>query len=154
MNSPKNPLDRLIDSTYDFGRFMRKQMMGHSSSGSGSSGKNENLLHVHALFLISEEEGLTMKKFADSLRVSSPSATSLVNRLVKMQWVGRLHDEENRKLVRIRLTPLGKRILKEKHDRRREVLRHVFGHLSRSEQLQLARLHEKLSRAISTRIHH
>lgn len=148
MNSPKNPLDRLIESTYDFGRFMRKQMTGQMVGG-----KKENLLDVHTLFLISEDEGLTMKKLAESLHISSPSATSLVNRLVRMSWVGRMHDDRNRKLVRLWLTPLGKRILKEKHDRRREVLRHIFGHLSRSEQLQLARLHEKLSRALTPRFH-
>ena len=87
MSKQKDPLDRLIDSTYAFGRVMRQQMLGQMKDGGG------NLLHVHALFLISESEGVTMKQFAQSLHVSSPSATSLVNRLVKMQWVGRLHDE-------------------------------------------------------------
>ncbi|NOS67301.1 MAG: MarR family transcriptional regulator [Candidatus Peribacteraceae bacterium] len=144
MSPPKDSLDRLIDSTYDFGRIMRQLMMG------SMGGRGENMLHVHALFLISEQEGLTMKDFAKSLHVSSPSATSLINRLVKMQWVGRMHDDKNRKLVRLRLTPLGKRVLREKNERRRDVLRHVFGFLTASEQLQLARLHEKLSGKLSS----
>ena len=92
-----------------------------------------------------------MKELAKSLHVASPSATSLINRLVKMQWVGRMHDEKNRKLVRLSLTPLGKRILREKHDRRREVLRSIFSLLTPSEQAQLARLHEKLSSKLSAR---
>ncbi|MSR86879.1 MarR family transcriptional regulator, partial [Candidatus Peribacteria bacterium] len=69
-------------------------------------GCGANLLHIHSLFLISEQEGLTMKEIAKSLHITSPSATSLVNRLVDMKWVGREHDTENRKLVRLRLTPL------------------------------------------------
>ena len=144
MSPKKNALDRLIDSTYNFGRIMRQQMIGAVKGGSGA-----NLLHIHTLFLISEQEGLTMKDLAKSLHVASPSATSLVDRLVKMQWVGRMHDDKNRKLVRLWLTPLGKRILKEKHDRRREVLRSIFGHLTAAEQLQLAKLHDKLSSKFS-----
>ncbi len=145
MHSRKDPLDRLIESTYDFGRFMRQQMMGGMSTGKGG-----NLLHVHTLFLISEQRGMTMKELAQSLHVSSPSATSLVDRMVKMQWVARMHDEKNRKLVRLTLTPLGKRILKQKHDMRRNVLRHIFGLLTVAEQLQLTRLHEKLITRLSS----
>ncbi len=143
MSRPKNPLDRLIDSTYDFGRIMRQQMLGGMKVGAGA-----NLLHIHALFLISEQEGLTMKELAKALHVSSPSTTSLINRLVKIHWVGRKHDEQNRKLVRLWLTPLGKRILKEKHDRRRDILRHIFSHLTPAEQRQLTHLHEKLIRTL------
>ena len=145
MTPAKDSLDRLIDSTYDFGRIMRQQMMGGMKIAGGA-----NMLHIHALFLISEQEGLTMKELAKSLHIASPSATSLINRLVKMQWVGRMHDEMNRKLVRLWLTPLGKRILRQKHERRRDVLRHIFGHLTANEQLQLAKLHEKLSSKLST----
>ncbi len=144
MSHRKDPLDQLIDSTYEFGRIMRHQMLGEMHAG-----KPVNFLQIHALFLISEEEGMTMKQLANLLHVSSPSATSLVNRLVKMQWVGRMHDESNRKLVRLWLTQPGKKILKEKHDRRREVLRSIFGKLTSKEQLQLSHLHQKLSRTLS-----
>ena len=139
MNPSTNPLDRLIDSTYDFGRIMRRLMIAHMGTAKGAS-----LLHLHALFLISEKEGITMRELAKSLHVSSPSATSLINRLTKVQWVGRMHDDRNRTLVRLWLTPLGKRVLREKNERRRTVLRHVFSFLSPAEQQQLARLHEKL----------
>lgn len=146
MSTPKDPIDRVIESTYEFGRYMRQQMLTDTQAG-----HMINFLQLHALFIISESEGMTMKELAKALHVSSPSATSLVNRLVRTQWVGRMHDDRNRKLVRLWLTPLGKRILREKHDTRREALRHIFGLLSRSEQLQLARLHEKLSRKLSIR---
>lgn len=146
MSQKKNSIDRLIDSTYDFGRIMRQQMICGMKLGGGA-----NLLHIHTLFLISEQEGVTMKELATSLHISSPSATSLANRLVKMRWVDRRHDEENRKLVRLGLTTLGKKILRENHERRRSVLRHIFSHLTQAEQAQLARLHEKLSQTLSIR---
>ncbi len=145
MSPRKNAIDRLIESTYDFGRIMRQQMIGQAKTADGA-----NLLHIHALFLISEMKGMTMKQLADSLHISSPSATSLVNRLVRTGWVGRLHDKQNRRLVRLRLTPSGKTILRKKHERRRQVLRRIFGLLTTAEQLELARLHEKLSTKLSS----
>ncbi len=149
MREKKDSLDRLIESTYEFGRIMRQQMLGGMKLKGGA-----NPLHLHALFLISEQEGLTMKELAKLLHVSSPSATSLVNRLVNMQWVGRMHDDKNRKLVRLWLTPLGKRIFREKNDRRRDVLRNIFGLLSPEEQMVLSRLHEKMSESLSSSIAH
>src|SRR5438874_2022493 len=96
MRKEKDPIDRIIESTYEFGRIMRQQMF---EGNKGTSAMN--FLQMHALLLISDREGLTMKQLAESLHVSSPSATSLANRLVKMQWIGRMHDEKNRKLVRL-----------------------------------------------------
>jgi DNA-binding MarR family transcriptional regulator len=148
MSVLKDPIDRIIESTYDFGRFMRHQMMSEMHGQ-----KPVNFLQMHALFIISESEGMTMKALAKALHISSPSATSLANRLVRMQWVTRLHDTANRKLVRLRMTPLGKKILREKNDRRREVLRRVFSFLTPSEQAQLARLHEKLSSKLHLYLH-
>ena len=144
MSQPKDPIDRIIESTYEFGRIMRQHMLCNPKTGEAT-----NPLQLHALFLISEQEGMTMKELANLLHVSSPSATSLVNRLVKVQWVGRMHDDRNRKLVRLWLTPLGKRVLKEKHDQRRAAFRGIFSLLTSSEQLQLAELHEKLRHKLS-----
>ena len=144
ISTPKDPIDRIIASTYEFGRIMRRQMLTDPKTGAAM-----NPLQLHALFLISEQEGMTMKELAKLLHVSSPSATSLVNRLVKVQWVGRMHDDRNRKLVRLWLTPLGKRVLKEKHDQRRAALRGIFSLLTAAEQTQLADLHEKLRHKLS-----
>ena len=148
MSARKNPIDRLIDSTYDFGRLMRQQMIGQMKAVDGA-----NLLHIHTLFLISETKGMTMKQLAQSLHISSPSATSLVNRLVRTGWVARMQDAHNRKLVRLKLTALGMQMLRKQHEKRRRVLRHIFSLLTVSEQLELARLHEKLSSKLSTTSH-
>ena len=142
MKDPKNPIDRLIESTYDFGRIMRQQMIGGDAGG-------PNLLHLHALLLISEREGMTMKELARALHVSSPSATSLCNRLVRTGWIARRHDDTNRKLVRLQLTEAGKKILREKQERRRSILRKIFSALTKSEQVALTHMHQKLTRAIA-----
>jgi DNA-binding MarR family transcriptional regulator len=138
-------IDRLIDSTWEFGRVMRRMMLG------GQHGDTRiNPLHIHALFLVAEKPGTTMKEFATGMHVTSPSATSMVNRLVRLKWVKRGHDKVNRKLVRLQLTQEGKRVLREKDAKRRSILRGIFGLLTPSEQRQLAQLHEKLGRKLSS----
>ena len=142
MTKEANSIDRLIESTYDFGRIMRQQMIGSSAGG-------PNLLHLHSLVLISEREGITMKELAQALHISSPSATSLCNRLVRTGWVARRHDDTNRKLVRLKLTDTGTKILREKQERRRLILRKIFSALSRREQIALTKMHQKLKHAIT-----
>lgn len=67
-----------------------------------------NPQQLFAMFLICEHDRMTMKELAVHLGITSPSATSLVNRLVRMKWVVRVTDPLNRKLVRLRMAPAGK----------------------------------------------
>lgn len=141
----RDAIDRLIDSTWEFGRVMRRMMLGAQGGEA-----RVNPLHLHALFLVGDRPGLTMKEFAAGMHVTSPSATSLVNRLVKVSLVRRAHDRQNRKLVRLILTTEGERMLREKDAKRRRILRGIFGLLTVSEQRQLALLHEKLGKKLSS----
>ena len=145
MNASNDSLTRLIESTYEFGRMMRHHMLG-----GGKMLRTANLLQMHVLFVISEHEGITMKEVAKMLHVSSPSATSIINRLVRLLWVTRKHDHLNRKLVRLRLTPAGTRMLHAQQRKRDSMLRTIFGGLSKAEQKQLALIHEKLRKHLAT----
>ncbi len=138
--SARDPIDRIIESTFEFGRIMRHRMMSCEQRGAGVI----NFLQMHALMIVSEQKGITMKELAKSLHVSSPSATSLVNRLVRLRWVGRLRDPDNRKLVRLRILPAGSSMLRSKFRERQKVVRELFRLLSRDEQNALATIHEKL----------
>ncbi len=67
-----------------------------------------NPQQIFAMFILSEHDRMTMKELAVHLGITSPSATSLVNRLVRIKWVIRMTDPLNRKLVRLRMAPAGK----------------------------------------------
>lgn len=137
---PADPIGRIIQSTVEFGRIMRHQMMC-------APGEQMNFVQIHALMVIAEQPGITMKELATGMHVTSPSATSLVNRLVKLKWVDRKHDTKNRKLVRLKLTAKGASELKAKQEARGKILRELFGYLSSTEQETLAAIHEKLIHA-------
>ena len=134
-----DPIDRIMQTTFDMGRIFRQKMMLCDQDMI-----TMNPLQIHALFIVEERKGLTMTELAEALHVSSPSATSLVNRLVKFGWISRGHDAKNRKLVRVQLTAEGKKFLKRKHQERHAIMMELFGFLTPEEQETLASLHEKI----------
>lgn len=109
-----------------------------------------NPQQMHALFVVSENDGLTMKELAGKLEITSPSATSLVNRLVRLKWVTRAADPKNRKLVRVRIAPEGTQFLKAKTEEVAGAMKNVLGLLNADDRHDFARiltnLHEALLR--------
>src|SRR5438045_450401 len=98
-------IDRILASWMKTGRIMRQRMSSLQKE------KGMNPLQLHGLIIIREHDGITMKEFADHLRVTSPTATSFANRLVKLGWITRKHDLKNRKLVRLHISLSGQKIV-------------------------------------------
>ncbi len=138
----ESSLDSIIELTFDLSRVIRHMMVNVSEHGA-----HVNFLQIHALALIEQHPGMTMKELADALRVASPSATSFVNRLEKLGWIMREHDAQNRRLVRLMLTNAGKSIMREKRALRTATLKKFLGFLTPEDQRQLVQILEKLHRA-------
>lgn len=62
---------------------------------------------IYLLIVLSRKKSMTMSQAAASLGCSKEQATRLVAALVEAGYIERLHSEENRKLVMIRLTKEG-----------------------------------------------
>lgn len=123
-------VDDIVQSVYQLGRTMRKRMLTHDASGL-------HMGQMHALLFISEKPGITMKELAKALHVASPSATSFIDRLVKLRLVARLSDDSNRRLVRLKLTEAGSKMLKEKMSQRRRMFMELLSTLSASDRESL-----------------
>ena len=120
-------IDRIMGLTMGIGRVMRSRMGGLARE------MKINFLQLHALALVTERPGITMKELAAELFVTGPSATSFIERLVRLKCIRRVRDRSNRKLVRLMITPAGKSKLAACLQRRRTVLSHILGKLSRSD---------------------
>jgi DNA-binding MarR family transcriptional regulator len=55
--------------------------------------------------------GLGMSRIAELMGHSTPAATGLVHRLEKLGYVRRIHEEEDRRKVRVTPTPKGNRLV-------------------------------------------
>jgi DNA-binding MarR family transcriptional regulator len=137
-------LDQLYHTTFDIGRLMRQRMLEHMDG-------DMNPIQGHALMVVEQHPAMTMSELAKCLHMTSPSATSLVNRLVRHKLLVRRHDRLNRKLVRLTLTPAGKRMIQRMNRLHAEVITTMFGHLDEPQLRVLIQLHRSmLERANST----
>jgi len=107
-----------------------------------------NPQQMYAAFMIYEHEGLTMKELAEHLGITSPSTTSLVNRLVRLKWVSRMADPSNRKLVRLKLAPDGKKILTQVMKTQSTAMGEVLSLLSVTDRTDFARILSNLHDAL------
>ena len=89
------------------------------------------------LFLLREAPGMPAGALAEDLRVTPPTVTGLVDRLVRMGLVRREEDPKDRRLVRNVLTERGQEILGEVEREGRAFLTQLLERLSAG---QLSRL--------------
>jgi DNA-binding MarR family transcriptional regulator len=141
---------RIIQLWMEISRLLRKSM---SKRDAGACQMNH--LQMHGMSVVAEHPDITMKELADLLHISSPSATSFVDRLVKLSWLERVADAKNRKLVHLRMLPAGKEALALAVKEHSAVMHGLFSLLSSSDQAQFERvllnLKEALARNVAAR---
>ncbi|HXC77568.1 MAG TPA: MarR family transcriptional regulator [Candidatus Acidoferrum sp.] len=88
---------------------------------------------VAALASVSSRGPLTLGELAEAEGVSRPSMTVLAANLLDQNLVARELDENDGRLVRVRITPEGKRVLERSRTRRTAYLAKRLGALSAEE---------------------
>lgn len=137
--------DRIVSLVVDLHRYLRKRMCDLPH------GKDDlNMHQFQSLILIRERAGITMKDLADSLRITRPSATSFVNRLVRHGLVARMADSANRKLVRLKLTPKAVKMIDSMQQRRDASLADIFGRIPEADRAHFVRIIEQLLHSLSS----
>ncbi len=138
--------DRVAALTMDVSRAMRKRMCempGH--------GVQPNMLQLHALIVLQEHEGILMMDFAEILKISRPTATAFAARLVRLGWAKRLRDKENRKLVKLSLTPAGRSMIATLMRQRRAFLSAMLSRLTEGDRKAFIRILETILSLLQSR---
>ncbi len=86
-----------------------------------------------SLDLINSHGSMKMKDIAGELNISLPAATGMIDRLHHMGLVKREFDLKDRRIVKIALTPKGKRILDNTKENRKKAIEDVFSERSAKE---------------------
>ncbi len=76
-----------------------------------------SMLQLQALIFIRERESCSMSSLAAEFRIGLPSATALVERLVRVDLLSRSEDPNDRRVTRVRLTSAGRERLRQLIDR-------------------------------------
>ena len=103
-----------------------------------------SFLRLGTLHYVEKNANPTMRDIAKHLCVSPPSATSLINGMVKSQFLSRLDSKDDRRIVRLALTAKGKKALKAGFLRVNRRMESVLKNLNAEDQKHLTKILEKL----------
>jgi DNA-binding MarR family transcriptional regulator len=107
------------------------------------------LMQLGVLWFIAKAGSPTMKDIAAHLRVAPPSATGVIDGMVKAKLIARLADEGDRRSVRLHVTPLGERVLDRGWKKMLLRMRKLLSTLSKEDQTRLALILSRLSTAFT-----
>ena len=106
-----------------------------------------SFLQLETLRYVAEKDNPSMRDIADYLCVTPPSATSLINGLAEAGQLERVHDKNDRRFVRLVVTPKGKTVLASGFKKIITRMRKILSNLNARERSDLFKILEKLSRA-------
>lgn len=107
------------------------------------------LMQLGLLWHITQAGNPTMKDVAAFLRVSPPSATGVIDAMVKAKLLERAADKGDRRSVRLRVTPHGSRVLARGWKMMLSRMRKLLSTLSKEDQSRLALILARLSVAFT-----
>jgi DNA-binding MarR family transcriptional regulator len=97
-----------------------------------------------ALWFVGEHKSPSMQDVAKHFKIRAPSATFLIEELVKVGMLERKANAKDRRMVELRLTPKGKKTCKVLAEKRGKILTTIFGSLGESDRKQLNSILEKI----------
>ena len=137
MITPETIEEKIIFATYKISRHMRKQF------GVKPHAHELTMIQITGLIAIAHGRN-TMGDIAEELNITLPSATSLVERLVKGEYVERVHNPHDKRVVQIVLTEKGKAVLKKGLEDKVEKMRFMLSKLTEEERNTILSLLEKI----------
>lgn len=99
-----------------------------------------SMLQLQALIFIAERQSCSMSDLAGEFQIGLPSATALVDRLVRADLLSRAEDPNDRRVTRVRLTAAGRERLRRLRDREVSELRTVIDNVSVEDRQALVRI--------------
>jgi len=131
-------IDRVISLIFNFQRLAHERYSRKLNAF--------NFIRFKTLIFVDRNPDSPMRQIAEYLGVTPPSATSLVNSLAKEGYLKRVLDKKDRRIVRLAITPKGKKNLKNAFKNMTERIKKTLSALNKTDIDNLAKIVEKLSR--------
>jgi len=104
---------------------------------------------IHAVMWLGQDGPLTMGELARRVGITEKTITGLVDRLEQQGYLGRERAQDDRRVVRARLTGKGAEVFRDLDAHIQEKLTRLLGLLDPADRKALQRLLEKLARRLS-----
>ena len=135
----------LVEMIFKTSRLMKERMSFTNSS------IHLSLLQIQTLIFLDQNRAkqVSMSSIADFFNIELPSATSLLNKLCDQKLVERHADTNDRRLVIIKLTKKGKKLLEKIIQERKKKIESILSYLSKNEKLELLEIFGTLSEKLN-----
>ena len=100
----------------------------------------QSLSHLEVLKIVAEKGNPSLKDVARGLRITSPSASVLVEALVRNKLVTRDASASDRRTVRIGLTPKANQLFVSLHEKKFSIFKKMLSKLNKPDQKKLAEI--------------
>ena len=110
--------------------------------------KTATIMQYSALKFLKRNKNSTVSNLAIHLRLSKSSATQLVERLVKMNLVERVHDKNDRRIIHLTITPVGEQKIIELRKKFINNMEKIFSKIPEEDLKELIRIHTNLINAL------
>jgi DNA-binding MarR family transcriptional regulator len=141
-------LNKFGDRLIELFPILMKEISRHESNYV-ASGKI-TLPQVWALEYLSRCDECGMHELAEFMNIKLPSATGMVDRMIKQGLVTRDRGKMDRRTVLVQITNKGNKILKEMYVQKRKGMIELFSKLSLQERLEYMEILEKLVKNLSS----
>lgn len=138
---PHTNIEQLISMIFATSRLIRERVKDREKINPFS------FLRLETLRYVTEKDNPSMKDIADYLCVAPPSATSLINSLVEARQIERSYDKNDRRFVRLIVTPKGKTALASGFKKITTKMRRALSNLNAKERSSLFKILENISRS-------
>ena len=107
-----------------------------------------SMAQLHIMYTLQRSGEMPMSRLAEVLQVSLSNATGLIDRIEERGFVERTRVPEDRRVVMIRVTDAGRRMLEEVDAIGSDLLRSVFGRIGKSQVAAVGRAIAELRRGL------
>jgi MarR family transcriptional regulator, organic hydroperoxide resistance regulator len=98
------------------------------------------LPQILILDFLSSKDKIKMKDIATFMKITTPAATGIVDRLVKSGYVLRDYDKQDRRIIKILITPKGSSLLRRIKEEKRNLTIKIFQRISKSDRENYLRI--------------
>ncbi len=103
----------------------------------------------YALLAFPEDAGISMNELSQTMGLANSTMTRMVDHLVAKGLVNRRQGDEDRRVVRVALTPQGRELQRSLETARRELLQEVLADIQEGERSSILNSLEKLNAAVA-----
>lgn len=96
------------------------------------------------LTFLDRQGALKMSDLARSMGVTTAAMTGIIDRLVRDRYAARTSELKDRRVIKIKVTPMGTRLVKNIQEERRKTCIDIFGRVSQHDREEYLRILTKI----------